>query len=285
MIQVETLEQLREALAPWRDDQSIALVPTMGHLHEGHLALVNEARELADRVVVSIFVNPLQFAAGEDLDNYPRTLARDRELLQQSGVDVLFAPSVQVMYPRPPEEHTRVEVPLLSDLLCGASRPGHFTGVTTVVCKLFNMVQPHLAVFGQKDYQQLMIIRRMVEDLLIPVRIIGLPTVRDADGLALSSRNSYLSEAERAIAPALYQVIDDTAELIQAGMRDWEGLEQRAREKLAAQGFEVDYFAIRRQSDLLPPADDDRELVILAAACLGDTRLIDNLEVLAPPPA
>jgi len=285
MIQVDSLQQLRDALAPWRDEQSIALVPTMGNLHEGHMALVREACELADRVVVSIFVNPLQFGAGEDLDNYPRSLEQDRELLQQAGVDVLFAPRPQVMYPRPPDEHTRVEVPLLSDLLCGASRPGHFSGVATVVCKLFNMVQPQLAVFGQKDYQQLMVIRHMVEDLVIPVRVLGMPTVRDADGLALSSRNSYLSEAERAIAPALYQVIEDTAELIMAGMRDWEGLEQRARDKLTELGFRVDYFAIRRQSDLLPPSDDDQELVILAAAYLGDTRLIDNLEVLAPKPS
>jgi pantoate--beta-alanine ligase len=281
MITAHTVDALRQSIQRWRDaGKRIAFVPTMGNLHEGHLTLVRRARELAEQVIVSIFVNPLQFGAGEDFDKYPRTLQRDTELLAAEGVDWLFAPSVDVMYPRPPAEQTQVVVPGLSDILCGASRPGHFTGVATVVCKLFNQVRPDVALFGQKDYQQLMVIRRMVEDLAMRLRIMGIPTVREADGLAMSSRNGYLSEAERATAPVLYRVMSETAEMIQAGMKDYAGLEQRAEGQLAQAGFRLDYFAVRRQADLAEPGEGDREMVILAAAFLGTTRLIDNLEVL-----
>ena len=205
---IEDLTTLRRRVRAWRQaGDQIALVPTMGNLHRGHLRLVQEARAYAQRTVVSVFVNPMQFGPHEDFAAYPRTLARDGELLETEGTDLLFAPSVTTVYPRPPAEQTRVEVPGLSDILCGARRPGHFVGVATVVCKLFNMVQPDLAFFGEKDFQQLLVIRRMTEDLCLPVGILGVPTVREADGLALSSRNGYLLPEERARAPALRRTL------------------------------------------------------------------------------
>jgi pantoate--beta-alanine ligase len=277
MIELTTVAELDGALTPLRGRQRLAFVPTMGNLHAGHLALVRRARELADQVIVSIFVNPLQFGEGEDLASYPRTQARDAELLAAEGVDWLFVPSVAVMYPRPPATQTRVWVPGVSELLCGASRPGHFEGVATVVCKLFNMVRPDVAVFGQKDYQQLLVIRRMVEDLAMPVEIIGAPTIREVDGLAMSSRNGYLSTAERAVAPALYRVLQDTAARLRQGEAPAE-LEQAGASAIDAAGMRCDYLAIRRRADLEVPAAADRELVILAAAQLGRARLIDNLE-------
>lgn len=277
MIKLTTVAGLDGALAPLRGRQRLAFVPTMGNLHAGHLALVRRARELAERVIVSIFVNPLQFGQGEDLASYPRTLARDAELLAAEGVDWLFAPPVAVMYPRPPATQTRVRVPDISDRLCGASRPGHFEGVTTVVCKLFNMVRPDVALFGQKDYQQLLVIRRMVEDLAMPVDIIGVPTVRESDGLAMSSRNGYLTAQERAIAPALYRVLQDTAARLRQGEMP-AALEQAGAAAIDAAGMRCDYLAIRRRTDLAAPGPADRALVILAAAQLGRARLIDNLE-------
>ena len=276
---IADLGELRTQLAPWRGGAGLAFVPTMGNLHEGHLTLVRKAAKLADRVAVSIFVNPLQFGAGEDFAGYPRTFERDRALLEGEGVDLLFAPTAALMYPRPADEQTRVEVPAISDLLCGASRPGHFVGVATVVCKLFNMVQPDVALFGQKDYQQLAVIRRMTEDLNIPVRIVGVPTVRESDGLAMSSRNGYLSAEERARAPALYRALQDTAAVLRAGSRDFAELEGQAANTLQAAGLRPDYFSVRRASDLLPAQPTDRQLVVLAAAYLGRARLIDNLEV------
>lgn len=277
---VESVEKLRNQIAAWRQaGERIALVPTMGNLHAGHLELVNQAHQQADRVVVSIFVNPLQFGAGEDFDSYPRTLEQDSAQLEQADTDLLFAPSVDEVYPRPQEEQATVTVPGLSDILCGASRPGHFSGVATVVCKLFNMVQPDLALFGEKDFQQLLVIRRMVEDLCLPVEIQGVPTVREEDGLARSSRNGYLTPDERFRAPALYRVLCETGEAIRIGDANFEGLEIAANEKLEAEGFEPDYFSIRRASDLALPEAEDRELVILAAARLGRARLIDNLQV------
>lgn len=278
MITLRSVAELDGALGPVHGRQSIAFVPTMGNLHEGHLTLVRQARERAERVIVSIFVNPLQFGAGEDFDSYPRTLERDAELLAAEGVDWLFNPPVEVMYPRPAAEQTRVVVPAIGDILCGASRPGHFEGVATVVCKLFNLVRPDLALFGQKDYQQLLVIRRMVADLAMPVEVIGVPTVREPDGLAMSSRNGYLSAAERAIAPALYRVLRDTAAGLRAGDRA-KDLEVAGAAALDASGLKTDYLAIRRQADLAEPEAGDRELVILAAAYLGKARLIDNLEV------
>jgi pantoate--beta-alanine ligase len=257
----------------------VAFVPTMGNLHAGHLSLVKEAHKIADRVVTSIFVNPMQFGAGEDFENYPRTFEHDSEMLINEGTDLLFAPPVELMYPKPQADQTRVEVPGLSELLCGACRPGHFVGVATVVCKLFNMVQPDIAVFGKKDYQQLMVIRRMVEDLAMPVTIVGVETMRESDGLAMSSRNGYLSAEERALAPLLYRTLSDLAARLGDGEDDFYRLEEEAAAELDGGGFRTDYVAIRRAEDLLDPAAGESELVILAAANLGKARLIDNIEV------
>jgi pantoate--beta-alanine ligase len=273
-------EALRGQVADWRGEGlRVGFVPTMGNLHEGHLTLVRRARELADRVVVSIFVNPMQFGAGEDFANYPRTLNADSDALASSGADLLFRPSVETIYHRQQDERTRVEVPGISDQLCGASRPGHFTGVATVVCKLFNLVQPDLALFGKKDYQQLLVIRRMVEDLDIPVAVQGLDTVREPDGLAMSSRNRYLSREERQRAPALYRLLQGVAAQLRAGRRDYSVLEGGATAELDAGGWRTDYVSIRRACDLGPPASGEARLVVLAAAQLGKARLIDNLEV------
>jgi pantoate--beta-alanine ligase len=279
VITVSDLDELRARVDAWRRGGNVAFVPTMGNLHAGHLSLVSKARELADRVVVSIFVNPLQFGEGEDFDNYPRTLEADSRMLEDEGTDLLFAPPVAVMYPRPQEQQTRVEVPILSNLLCGACRPGHFVGVATVVCKLFNMVQPDVALFGKKDYQQLMVIRRMVEDLAMPVRVIGVETMREADGLAMSSRNGYLSAQERAIAPVLHRVLSGLTEKLREGSDDYAGLQAQVVRELDENGLKTDYVAIRRSADLLEPEPGEKELVVLAAAYLGKARLIDNLEV------
>jgi len=219
VITVSDVGELRTRIESWRRGGNVAFVPTMGNLHAGHLSLVQVARAKADRVVASVFVNPLQFGAGEDFDSYPRTLERDAEMLEREGTDLLFAPTVQTMYPKPQDEQTRVEVPGISGLLCGATRPGHFAGVATVVCKLFNMVQPDLAFFGKKDFQQLMVIRRMVEDLAMPVRIAGVETMREADGLAMSSRNGYLTNAERQVAPGLYKTLTEVRDALVAGER------------------------------------------------------------------
>jgi pantoate--beta-alanine ligase len=277
MITLQQIAQLREQVSRWRrDGQRIALVPTMGNLHVGHLKLVERARQLADRVMVSVFVNPLQFGQGEDFDSYPRTLDEDSRQLEAYAADLLFAPTVSEVYPRPQAEQTKVEVPGISSILCGQSRPGHFAGVATIVCKLFNMTQPDVAVFGEKDFQQLMVIRRMVEDLQIPVQIEGMATVREADGLAMSSRNGYLTSAERARAPAVYRVLNQTAEALLAGKRDILALERSACSELESAGLRPDYFQIRRAQDLQPPDSGEKALVILAAAYLGGARLIDN---------
>ncbi|MCW8890149.1 MAG: pantoate--beta-alanine ligase [Sedimenticola sp.] len=280
MITVETVTDLRHSVAGWRAaGQRVALVPTMGNLHEGHLDLVRKARSLADRVVVSIFVNPLQFGEGEDFASYPRTLIDDSDKLISVGTDLLFTPTVTEMYHRPQAIQTKVEVPGLSDLFCGASRPGHFVGVATVVCKLFNMAQPDVALFGEKDYQQLMVIRQMVQDLSLPIEILGLPTVREVDGLARSSRNGYLTDAERSIAPALYQQLQRSVEALRKGNFVIASLEQQAMARLESEGFTPDYYAIRRAEDLAEPTADDKSLVILAAAYLGKARLIDNIQI------
>ncbi len=279
---IQDLNILRRRVRAWRQaGDQIALVPTMGNLHRGHLRLVQEARAYAQRTVVSIFVNPLQFGPQEDFAAYPRTLERDRELLEIEGTDLLFAPSVSTVYPRTPEEQTRVEVPGLSDILCGARRPGHFVGVATVVCKLFNMVQPDLAAFGEKDFQQLLVIRRMTEDLCLPVGILGVPTVREADGLALSSRNSYLLPEERAQAPAVRRALGHAADRLRAGLGLAEA-EQRAEQELQEAGLRPDYVSVRRAADLAQPEPTDTDLVVLAAAWLGRARLIDNLRVSRP---
>ncbi len=277
---ISEVEPLRQRIRDWRKaGERIGFVPTMGNLHEGHLALVEAAARRCERTVVSIFVNPMQFGEGEDFESYPRTLEEDQRKLQEAGVELLFAPSAKTIYPQGNRMQTRVEVPGLSDILCGASRPGHFIGVATVVCKFFNLVQPDLAVFGEKDYQQLMVIRRMVDDLAMPVEIVGLPIVREADGLAMSSRNGYLTPREREQAPKLYENLQLTARALRAGDRDYALLEAKGRELLGSAGFDVDYFVIRRAGDLSMPARDDQNLVILAAAFMGSTRLIDNLNV------
>lgn len=278
---LNTIAALRDLLkGSRREGKRIALVPTMGNLHQGHIRLVETARREADIVVASIFVNPLQFGANEDLDSYPRTLAADQEKLMAAGCDILFAPGVSEVYPEGQDNQTLVEVPGLSDLHCGASRPGHFRGVTTVVCKLFNIVQPDVAIFGLKDYQQVAVIRKMVRDLCIPVEIVGVPTERAGSGLALSSRNGYLSEQELAIAPLLQQTLQQTANAVRNGNRDFATLEEQAQQALEAGGFKRDYFRILCRDTLQPPESGDvRPLVILAAARLGPARLIDNLEI------
>ena len=278
MLTLHGVPELRAQLAEWRAAHlGIGLVPTMGNLHAGHIALVQAALARADRVVTTVFVNPLQFGPGEDLDAYPRTLAQDAARLAAAGNHLLFAPSDTTMYPNGRAGHTTVEVPGLSAELCGASRPGHFRGVTTVVAKLFNMVQPDVAVFGQKDYQQLMLIRRMTADLDMPIEIEGRPTVREPDGLAMSSRNGYLTADERARAPALFATLQRLAAAVAAGTEPAVA-ERDAIRALTAAGFEPDYVSVRRRLDLALPGADDRALVVLAAARLGRTRLIDNLE-------
>ena len=280
---VKTVRELRAVIArARREGKQIALVPTMGNLHSGHAALVTTAAQQADFVVASIFVNPLQFGAGEDLDKYPRTLAADQEKLLVAGCNLLFAPTVDEMYPGGMTVQTRVSVPQLSEGLCGASRPGHFEGVATVVSKLFNMVQPDLAVFGQKDYQQLAVIRAMVRDLNMPIQIIGEPTVRAEDGLALSSRNGYLSEEQRAIAPVLYRSLCQIATAIQAGDRDFAKLHAEQIQHIEAAGLRMDYLEVRQGQHLRPATVEDRDVVILVAAYLGATRLIDNLHLTLP---
>lgn len=277
------IAELRAALAPCRrQQQRIGLVPTMGNLHEGHLQLIAEARRRCDIVVASIFVNPLQFGAGEDFDQYPRTLAADARKLEDAGCHHLFAPQVSEIYPDGGDSLTRVSVPALSADYCGASRPGHFEGVATVVTKLFGIVQPDLAVFGRKDFQQLAVIRRLTLDLCLPIDILGVPTQRDDSGLALSSRNQYLSTEERRQAPLLYQNLQACAAAIAQGRQDYATLEAEARERLAHAGFRPDYFRICRTDDLQPARGGDHQLVILAAAHLGRARLIDNLECEAP---
>ena len=263
--------------------KTIAFVPTMGNLHEGHLRLVREARDRADVVVVSIFVNPLQFGANEDLDNYPRTLSADKEKLFAEGVQYLFTPNVGEIYPQGMAQQTKVNVPELDSTLCGASRPGHFTGVATVVTKLFQIVQPDHAVFGKKDFQQLAIIRKMTNDLCMPIEIIGIDTARAEDGLALSSRNGYLSTEQRQLAPVLHQLLLQTSNAIGSGDNNFSALEQQATATLIQAGFEPDYYAICDAHSLQAPNDNSVELVIAAAAKLGDTRLIDNITVTLNP--
>ena len=275
---VQTLQQLRAAISQARSaDKRIALVPTMGNLHAGHIALIKQAVERADFVVASIFVNPLQFGPNEDLDSYPRTLAEDQSKLFDAGCSLLFTPSAEDMYPQGMDQHTTVSVPGVSAGLCGGSRPGHFDGVATVVCKLLNMVQPDMALFGEKDYQQLAVIRKMVADLNMPVQIFGVPIVRDEDGLALSSRNGYLSAQQRASAPALHQCMQAVKAHIKNGRNDYAVLFEQFNTDLQAAGFRLDYVELRDALSLQLADANSTQLVLLAAAYLGTTRLIDNL--------
>ncbi|HDY98529.1 MAG TPA: pantoate--beta-alanine ligase [Pseudomonas sabulinigri] len=276
---LHTIAQLRAAVSRARQEgKRIGLVPTMGNLHAGHIALVEKALQRTDYVVVSIFVNPMQFGAGEDLDSYPRTLPEDQSKLHEIGTHMIFAPNVSEMYPDGMEGHTRVAVPVVSEGLCGSSRPGHFEGVATVVSKLLNIVQPDLAIFGQKDFQQLAVIRKMAHELCMPVQIMGEPTVRAANGLALSSRNGYLSEEQLASAPQLYKTLQQIAAALQSGRRDFASVIEEARVQLVTAGLQPDYLDLRDAHSLQPVNDQSQEVVALAAAYLGKTRLIDNLQ-------
>lgn len=277
---VETISALRALVARARGEQKkVALVPTMGNLHDGHIALIHCARQRADVVVASIFVNPLQFGANEDLANYPRTPDADREKLVNAGCDVLFAPAVEQIYPDGMRNQAIVSVPRVSEGLCGAARPGHFDGMATVVAKLLNIVQPDVAVFGEKDYQQLAVIRSMVRDLNMLTDIVGAPTIRAADGLALSSRNGYLSEQQRRIAPVLYASLKQMAASIRELHQVDESLLQACRLSMIDSGVDLDYFEIRNAQDLSPAKEGAAQLVLLVAARIGTTRLIDNLTV------
>lgn len=276
---IRNIGEMQALSTDWRRrGERIAFVPTMGNLHDGHLALVAKAMDTAQRVVVSIFVNPLQFDEARDFEAYPRTLDADLARLADYRVDAVFVPSESTLYPRGREAITRIEVPQLSDILEGACRPGHFSGVATVVAKLFHCVQPQQAVFGEKDYQQLLIVRRMVADLNLPVEILALPTVREADGLALSSRNRRLTPAQRARAPRLYQVMQALRSRILDGEQDYDALAERAAAELEAAGLATEYVTVRDAEQLGRPLAD-RPRIILAAARLGQTRLIDNLWV------
>ncbi|MDR9467403.1 pantoate--beta-alanine ligase [Marinospirillum sp.] len=270
---------LRKELQQLRSEGlTLALVPTMGNLHQGHLRLIEEARRHADRVITSIFVNPLQFGPGEDFDSYPRTLEADCEKLTAAGCDYLFNPGVEEVYPKTQGEPTRVVVPGVSEGLCGHKRPGHFDGVATVVTKLFNFVQPDVACFGQKDYQQLAVIRKLVTDLAFPIKIVGVPTHRSPDGLALSSRNAYLTADEQRKASGLYATLKATGQKLAAGNTHFHELSHQARARLAELGFSPEYVEIR-SPDLGPPQQNANQWVLLAAARLGKARLIDNLVV------
>lgn len=272
------IASLREALSKERrQGKRVSLVPTMGNLHQAHLALVASAREHSDVVVASIFVNRLQFGLHEDWDRYPRTLAEDTRKLRDSQCDYLFCPEEQEIYPNGMDQQTRVVVPTMADCLCGASRPGHFEGVTTVVTKLFNIVQPDVSVFGLKDYQQLALIRRMVEDLCLPITIVAGAIVREADGLAMSSRNCYITPDERPRANQLYLSLSWVGEQVHAGRRDYLDLEQEARAQIVKAGFRPDYVSICDSRTLNPAADDDREIAVLAAMYTQGARLIDNM--------
>lgn len=273
------IEDVRTLARQWRTERlRIGFVPTMGNLHQGHLQLVEAAQAEADRVVVSIFVNPTQFGVGEDFDSYPRTLDEDCAKLRSLGVGAVFAPSVAAMYPEGAQLRTRVSVPELSDTLCAALRPGHFDGVATVVSKLFHIVEPDVAAFGKKDYQQLLVIKRMVGDLNMPVRILPVETLREASGLAMSSRNNYLTVEEKAQAVVLQQTLLAASERLQQG-EPFAAVEVWGQERLNMSGFRTDYFSVRRQADLMEPATGDQDLVVLAAAWLGKARLIDNVEL------
>ncbi|ESS72634.1 pantothenate synthetase PanC [Methyloglobulus morosus KoM1] len=274
----DTIINVRNAVKTWRmAGARIAFVPTMGNLHIGHLKLVEEAQKSADRVAVSIFVNPTQFGVGEDFEAYPRTEAEDKQKLDDAGVDLLFLPSVGEMYGN--DAKTVVSVKNLSNLHCGASRPGHFDGVATVVCKFLNIVQPDIGFLGQKDFQQLAVIRKMVNDLNIPVEIRPVETVRESSGLALSSRNGYLSPEELRVAPKLYQALCAARDGILMGKKGYSALEDEAVIYLQEAGFVPDYFSVCRVGDLLKADKQDTDLVVLAAAKLGRTRLIDNIRV------
>jgi pantoate--beta-alanine ligase len=279
MIQAPDKDALRVVMRGYRSNsETTAFVPTLGNLHDGHLSLVRKAKEVADRVVVSIFINPTQFDKAEDLAAYPRTVDADLALLKNEGVDLVFLPQADEMYPK--GNATRVEVDGISEILEGDSRPGHFSGVATIVAKLFNLVQPDISIFGEKDYQQLMLIRRMEQDLDFGIEIISAPTAREPSGLAMSSRNNYLDDKQRnQVAPGLYAEMCKIRDSIIAGERDYLTLQKNSADTLNRQGFDTDYIEVRNANDLSVAQSNDRELVILVSAWLGKARLIDNLTV------
>ncbi|MBT1444401.1 pantoate--beta-alanine ligase [Shewanella sp. JM162201] len=277
MYTTAVIDEIRAQVRAWRaKGETVAFVPTMGNLHAGHITLVKEAKRRADHVVASIFVNPMQFGKNEDLDAYPRTLAEDQAALTEAGCELLFTPTPDIMYPKGLDAQTFVEVPGISDELCGASRPGHFRGVATIVLKLFNIVQSDMALFGRKDFQQLLVIRTMVEDLSLPIEIIGVDTVREPSGLAMSSRNGYLTADEKQRAAALKAALDTLAADIKAGSAI-DAAVASANQSISAAGFKPDYMEVRSSKTLAKATDADRELVVLAAAYIGKARLIDNL--------
>ena len=277
---VTTNSAVRERVRAWcREGLRVAFVPTMGNLHAGHVSLIEAARRHGDRFVASIFVNPMQFGPNEDYASYPRTPKEDERMLAGAGCSLMFIPDVAEIYPNGSERATRVEVPGLSRILDGEFRPGHFEGVSTIVATLFHIVEPHVAVFGEKDFQQLTVIRRMVADLCLPIEIIGAPTVRDADGLAMSSRNQYLTTAERALAPQIYIALEKAAQRVRAGDVAFASIESAGLRELESTGFRPDYFCVRKAHDLSPATPQARELVILTAARIGKARLIDNVQV------
>ena len=278
MKSLTTVNDLRALRSEWnKQGKIVGFVPTMGNLHDGHIKLVHAAKAKCDVVVVSIFVNPMQFGKNEDLDNYPRTLDADKAKLEAAGVAAVFLPSVAEMYPRGLEQQTFVEVPGISEILCGASRPGHFRGVATIVCKLFNMVAPDIAFFGEKDFQQLQVIRLMARDLSMNLDIVGVPTEREASGLAMSSRNGYLTDGERELAPQLYKLLSEMKSSILAGDNDYAALTEAFVGKINLAGFKTDYLAVKDATDLSEANAETTSLVILVAAYMGTTRLIDNI--------
>ncbi len=277
MLTSQDITQIRTQVSQWkRQGETVAFVPTMGNLHLGHITLVKEALKRADHVVVSIFVNPMQFGQNEDLDAYPRTLEADQAALIEAGAELLFTPTPEIIYPKGMDKQTFVEVPVISDELCGVSRPGHFRGVATIVCKLFNIVQPDIALFGKKDFQQLMVIKTMVEDLSMPIEIVGVDTIREPSGLAMSSRNGYLTEQQKQQAATIKQAMDSIAANVKQGDTIADSLEQ-AKQRLISADFKIDYLEVRNATNLYPASDDTSQLVILIAAFMGTTRLIDNL--------
>lgn len=280
MRQINTVSELRAACKTLRaDNETIGLVMTMGNLHDGHLALVDKAKELADHVIATIFVNPMQFDKADDLAAYPRTLREDSEKLERAGVEIVFVPSNEEIYPNGADGNAKITVPGFVDRLEGQSRPGHFVGVATVVNKVFNMVNPDFSIFGEKDIQQLVMIQKMVKDLNMPIEVIGLPTKREADGLAMSSRNGYLTKEQRAIAPSFNAILSDLVRKIQNKNDDFRQLESDAMQSLVDAGFGRDYVEVCRYEDFEPAKKGDENLIVVAAAWLGKARLIDNIRV------
>lgn len=279
MLTVTTIADVRAHVARWHEQKlRVVFVPTMGNLHAGHMSLIEAARQHGDKFVASIFVNPMQFGPNEDFAHYPRTPTQDAKMLEDAGCDLMFMPEVGEIYPNGADQATRIEVPVISNILCGEFRPGHFEGVATIVAKLFNIVDADVAIFGEKDFQQLTVIRRMVADLCLRVQVVGAPTVREPDGLAMSSRNQYLDESQRKLATTIYRQLSQAVAALKAGERDFGKIEGTGRAALDGAGFRTDYFAVRDARTLMPAQPDTKQFVVLAASRLGKARLIDNIQ-------